>query len=402
MPFKIADVDKHKKGLSDANKKKWVQIANGILSSCSKTGKDILRCEVTAIRTANGTFSDDPKTALEYSESVNPLNLEDHESALELSLSEIDDDEYQLVFPIGTFLTGKYGEVNITRTYVDMMVKHWKKLGKDSLFLDKNHDFEDSYGWPEDVKADEDGIKVKWNFTKQGKELIDDKVYKFYSAAIGWKNDMKSGKELFPVLKAVTLCNNPVMNQLPGVHLSDNPTHGEGSKNIQEGQDMTPQEIITALLSLSEEDKKAITDGNRKDIADFFGLSTGTELSEAKVKIGVQDEKIKLVLSENRDLTAKLKVVQDKETADNKTAVIEAAIKDGKILPKNKEKWEGLFDKDPEGTTEILKEKGSEIDLSTHGNGKPGQAATQDDIAAAKLVGMELSEYMKLTYGEDK
>jgi hypothetical protein len=56
MPWKVKDVDSHKKGLTPAQKKKWVSIANGVLKDCqSKGGKD---CEAKAIRIANSKFAE--------------------------------------------------------------------------------------------------------------------------------------------------------------------------------------------------------------------------------------------------------------------------------------------------------------------------------------------------------
>lgn len=51
MPWSVADVDSHMKGLTDAQKKAWVKIANSVLRSClADGGKD---CEGKAIRIAN-------------------------------------------------------------------------------------------------------------------------------------------------------------------------------------------------------------------------------------------------------------------------------------------------------------------------------------------------------------
>ncbi len=55
MPWSVSDVDKHKKGLTAEQKKKWVSVANGVLKQCQKDGgKD---CEGKAIRIANSKFS---------------------------------------------------------------------------------------------------------------------------------------------------------------------------------------------------------------------------------------------------------------------------------------------------------------------------------------------------------
>jgi len=72
MPWTVKDVDRHKKGLTPAQKKKWVSIANGVLKDCqSKGGKN---CEGKAIRIANSKFNKEftmedkqvPKGALRF------------------------------------------------------------------------------------------------------------------------------------------------------------------------------------------------------------------------------------------------------------------------------------------------------------------------------------------------
>ena len=54
MPWTVKDVDKHKKGLTPAQKKKWVSIANSVLKDCQKKGGS--GCEGKAIRIANSKF----------------------------------------------------------------------------------------------------------------------------------------------------------------------------------------------------------------------------------------------------------------------------------------------------------------------------------------------------------
>jgi len=55
MPWTTADVDSHKKGLSDEQKKKWVATANSALTACIKKGGNDKSCAPQAIRIANGT-----------------------------------------------------------------------------------------------------------------------------------------------------------------------------------------------------------------------------------------------------------------------------------------------------------------------------------------------------------
>lgn len=54
MPWSVSDVDKHKKGLTRKQKKRWVEIANSILRDCRETKPgDSKNCEAQAIRIAN-------------------------------------------------------------------------------------------------------------------------------------------------------------------------------------------------------------------------------------------------------------------------------------------------------------------------------------------------------------
>lgn len=51
MPWSVEDVEKHKKGLSQTDKEKWVRVANSVLNRCKK--QDNVGCEARAIRVAN-------------------------------------------------------------------------------------------------------------------------------------------------------------------------------------------------------------------------------------------------------------------------------------------------------------------------------------------------------------
>ncbi len=53
MPWTVKDVDEHKKGLTDVQKRKWVDVANSVRLSCLKSGKTEKECDALAIRTAN-------------------------------------------------------------------------------------------------------------------------------------------------------------------------------------------------------------------------------------------------------------------------------------------------------------------------------------------------------------
>ncbi len=55
MPWTVADVEKHNKGLTDHQKKVWVNVANSALAKCQKEGGTA--CDASAIRQANGVVT---------------------------------------------------------------------------------------------------------------------------------------------------------------------------------------------------------------------------------------------------------------------------------------------------------------------------------------------------------
>jgi hypothetical protein len=68
MPWKISDVDSHKKGLTSEQKKKWVATANGVLADCKSKGED--DCEGKAIRIANGTVKVNMEISVNFTQSA--------------------------------------------------------------------------------------------------------------------------------------------------------------------------------------------------------------------------------------------------------------------------------------------------------------------------------------------
>jgi len=56
MPWDVGDVEGHKAGLTDAQKKRWVEVANSALAACLKEGRS--DCEASAIRQANAVVEE--------------------------------------------------------------------------------------------------------------------------------------------------------------------------------------------------------------------------------------------------------------------------------------------------------------------------------------------------------
>jgi len=64
MPWTVADVEEHKKGLSAKQKRKWVAVANSVLKRCMDEGGSEETCAASAIRQANGVAGNEAEMSL--------------------------------------------------------------------------------------------------------------------------------------------------------------------------------------------------------------------------------------------------------------------------------------------------------------------------------------------------
>jgi hypothetical protein len=80
MPYQVEDVDKHKKGLSDDEKKQWVEVANSVYDKCIEDGGDDASCAVQSIKQANGIT--DESNSLK-SDSFEVRTISDYELRME-------------------------------------------------------------------------------------------------------------------------------------------------------------------------------------------------------------------------------------------------------------------------------------------------------------------------------
>jgi len=84
MPWSVSDVEKHRKGLTPEEKKKWVVIANGVLDDCIKKGGTDKTCAPKAIRIANSKFSEEIPNMKKEQIPSNAFLFMDHEARAEV------------------------------------------------------------------------------------------------------------------------------------------------------------------------------------------------------------------------------------------------------------------------------------------------------------------------------
>jgi len=386
MPWTKNDVDKHKAGLDDKQKEKWVRIANESLAACIENGGTDETCAPKAIRIANSQFSD--KGEIIYT-----------------AFQEIKDtDEFQLILPIGHWHHPWYGELDITDETCADMVANWeaKVLGERQPYIDTDHDGGAANGWIVELEARDAGLFAKIEWTEPGKELLEKGIYKYFSAEMGDHMDIDTGLKVKNVLIAATLTNRPFMNTMPEAHLKDvkSSAHRDRVKIISQEDSMTFAEIKGAVLGLPK--------GEQKEIAEASGFGNdGTKLTELTDQNTKLKEQVEVFKDTNKTMAEKVTAMETKELSERKETTISLAIKEGRILPADKEKWEKRFDSQPDFTEEILKEQPKVVDLSDRGTGSGGTEEkpmefTDNDRRTMKAMDLSEEDYKKYLAGPVK
>lgn len=417
MPWTVADVEKHKSGLTDEEKTRWVSIANGALAQCEKKGGQ--KCDVHAIMIANAAFSLE-SAAPSIKMSVSPIP-----EAMAFDQEQIQStSEFQTVFPIGIFQTEKYGEIVVTKEFCQQIVDNWKNkvLGNAQPFLDVEHNLGESQAWIEDMRVTDAGLQCKFNWTEPGKDKIRKRLYRYFSAYICAVRDLKTGKRIYPVLQAVALTNTPVMNVLQDVKLSDNPTPGDGKSKTQTGG---PKMDFTQLIEWLKANKDKLTPEQIKALVETIGVSAPTEDGElAKKKaeepatasaapaVAMGDSKayskvtaeLEAMRLSNEKLTQQVHALSKKTQDEAKKKLFDLALSTGRILPVERPKWEQLYDQVPEKVEELI----LAMPLSKHvvAQGTSGQGPTQtpedekvdaEALSLAKGMGISAEQYAELS-----
>ena len=153
----------------------------------------------------------------------------------------------------------------------------------------------------------------------------------------------------------------------------------------------TLKEILEGLQALSEEEKGKATEEEKKKVVETLGITIPVDNSkivqDLQATARVQDEKIALLASEMDEVEKERDALKAEKLQGEKAQVIEAALQQGRITPKNRAHWEAMFDKDPKGTRQLLATQEPVIAfgvIGTAAGGEESEVTVEEREMAAK------------------
>lgn len=331
-----------------------------------------------------------------------------------LMLSDAEPKNEIMLFPYGTFEHQTYGKLVFNDEFFNNVIDNYKSnvLGI-KPFMDIEHEMGKSLAWFEDapyIKKGE-GLFAKPKWTKLGKELLSDEIYKYFSP---WYEDFVNpvdGKLYKNVFRGGAATNIPFLKVMPAI--SDTQLHDgkNTSVNIQLSEiceysngekSFTPKgtELHTDRKNSEKKIVEKILIGGHYMTLEEIQKENERILSEAKKK----DEALEAMqkqLSESNKLAeeARLKVI-----AIEADAIVGKALSEGRILPKDKDYWTKRYIETPERTKEDIEHLQVSVSLSEEiGSDDKGERnVSNGKDAATKLheMAMKHAKENKIAYSD--
>lgn len=301
---------------------------------------------------------------------------------------------------LGTFKDPRYGKFSITLDDFKKWVANFRQLsisdGRLGIPIDVDHSPEKkgetrAVGWVKSLRIAGNRLlgKVEWN--DAGRELVGDKQYGYISPSYAHNWTDEEGKAHGTMLVGAALTNRPFL-RMATVSLCDSTVEGEDEDGAPVA--IAPTASIHATVQLSEE------------VSDTHGQMP--ILDDIKTKLGLDadadDATILAALEQNQpgtpdvtldQLAAKEgKVVLDAQTFSTLSANAEAgagaakelketrfntawdkALSEGKVVPAQKEHFEGLYEAAADTTLTMLDSLQPVVNVQSRGTTTGGRSA---------------------------
>jgi phage I-like protein len=303
----------------------------------------------------------------------------------------------------GRFVHPWWGEMDLSEDVLRSFKRNFDKkvLGTD-VAIDERHDRGRAMGWIKSLnypkKANYNGKDyiallgdVEW--TPEGRKLLEDKTYKYFSPEFGTYVEPDGKTEHTNVLLGGALTNRPFLKMMPSVKFEDGKgttknvltfADGDPTKNdkeweyepdedpepftknykdididklIEEEDDVTFEEFLAKLkkdLGVEFSDENALIEALKTGNANSTQLETiRAEAKKAGItfddKTSTADIVTGMLTAQQSTITTlseQVKTISTTLSTDRRATAVSALINARKIKPADKEKWENLWDKD--------------------------------------------------------
>ncbi|GAB6100428.1 phage protease [Halanaerocella petrolearia] len=330
------------------------------------------------------------------------------------------------IIPLGSWTDHPSGKFRVTKADVVKIIENFAQEENDCV-IDYEHQTlhgteAPAAGWIRElINKEDEGLYAKVEWTKRGKEYIENKEYKYLSPVLLSSHQDEEGWNRPHVLHSAALTNKPFID---GMEPIVNKNYNFGMKEEEEmnkeelikvlglKEDATEEEVMTALKDLqsgnnqvgngetgeggeSQEETKIV---NSK-VLDALDLEEGA--SQSEIVATIHALKQSTVTGVSVEEFNKLKQEMQRSKRDE---LVQLAMKEGKITPAQKEWAKSYAEDDPEGFKTFINkapqvvpvDDGEEFDLKTKTKSQTSEVQT----IVNKQLGISEEDFEK--YGDSE
>jgi phage I-like protein len=318
---------------------------------------------------------------------------------------------------LGRWWKGKQ-KFAITRQDLETVVANFRKKANGEVVIDYDHSTEfaagqgqpaPAAGWLKSIDDGPDASGVLWGqaeFTEKAREMLASKEYKYISPVIAWGTRNKTtGEQQGATITSVALTNQPVLEEMPAIALSEGWVV-ETTTEVREEKAMVKRLILADRVACMV---RAVLEDGTESMLSVEGLTPEPKIVLLSDVKRAADGRFEFsTLPEGKDVVIASEVVR----AMTVQSELDAAVKDGRILPAQRTHFERLALSDLAGFREIVKTMKPQLELSERGIAGDGAGLSElakvegqiDAKAREKIsanTGLQYHEALKLVASEN-
>lgn len=232
------------------------------------------------------------------------------------------------VFSFGRLWIDKYNEwLEFNKDFALKIIENFNNPNIIKPIIDREHDYEESYGDIKELFIKEDGLYAKIELNNLGIDLVKNKIYKSISPSIGNYADV-NGKEYYPVLLAISLVNYPALgNTIPSLQEQLSLKHElKNKKNIKLKEDK--MEVFKKLGRILE--LKLRDDITEQEVDNI--INKVSDIKNMVESLQIENEDLKNKINELQSEIIRLKIIEEEVTEKEATDAVKKEVEAG-IIP---------------------------------------------------------------------
>jgi phage I-like protein len=353
------------------------------------------------------------------------------------------------VLPEGKFVHPWYGDLDFSAPVLRAFKRNFDKriLGTD-IMVDEGHARQKALGWFRGLhhgkksvgEVEYAGLFAEVEWTALGREYLEGKIYKYFSAEVGSYTDPE-GNKTENVLLGGGLTNRPFFKQMPAVRFEDGQAEdrfviglfgddhwrfsepdnaaGEGAvfnahyHDESHGEEVIMEELLESInealgTSFADGDAAIVHIADLRATAEFASkfrttfTALGFEFKESDDPVAVVAREFKSLRDTNNSLDQRIQSVEGRLAEAEFDKIFNDNLRVGKVLPKQQDSLLKLFKADRKLFDDLMANQEPVVDMQERGHTGDSAEPGSEGQLSGEAASAETKRYLTLAGGRQR